>query len=136
MKPYRKLFNNSFQRVIVPNPNRFYKHFYQKLVSADARIKELFATTDMNRQIEILTQSMTYMMSFSATLESNDEIEKVAELHGNDNLNILPEYYDIWLECMLQTVKEFDSKYDDHIETSWRVMMAPGLEYMKSFCNG
>lgn len=136
MKPYRKLFNNSFQRVIVPNPNGFYSRFYQLLVSADPRIKELFVATDMNRQIEILTQSMTYMMSFSATLESNDEIEKIAELHNKDNLDIHPEYYDIWFDCMLQAVKEFDSKYDEHIETSWRVMMAPGLEYMKSSSHG
>jgi len=135
VKNYRKLFNNSFQRAIVPDSNRFYKRFYQLLIAADPQIEKLFVKTDMNRQIEMLMQSMTYVMSFSATLKPSSEMRKIAKMHGIGKLAIPAKYYDIWLDCMIGTVREFDPKFDKYIETAWRVMMAPGIAYMKSFCN-
>ncbi|OGT29057.1 MAG: hypothetical protein A2W28_04040 [Gammaproteobacteria bacterium RBG_16_51_14] len=135
MKTYRKLFNNSFQRAIVPDHHKFYKHFCQNLVAADPEIAELFAKTDMEQQIDMLIQSMTHIMAFSATLKPTDELKKIAKLHGSGELTIPAKYYDVWLDCMIKTVEEFDPKFDEHIEISWRILMAPGLAYMKSFCN-
>ncbi len=134
MRRYRIHFNNSFQRAIALDSNRFYKRFNQILVTEDPRITELFVKTDMDRMIEMLKQSMTYMMSFSATLEDSDELKAIAEKHSNGRLNIPADFYDIWLNCMIKTVKEFNPKFEKHIETSWRVLMAPGVEYMKSYC--
>ena len=134
MKRYRKHFNNSFQRAISPDARSFYRRFYEILISADPRIKDLFAKTDMDRQITMLMQSMTHIMTFSATLEPSDEIEKIAVAHGKNQLNITAEVYDIWFDSMIKTVEEIDPKFEGHIETSWRVLMAPGIEYMKSFC--
>jgi hemoglobin-like flavoprotein len=133
MKAYRKLFNNSFQRAIAPDSHRFYERFFEILIAANPKIAELLEKTDMERQILMLKQSMTHVMSFSATLKPSAEMKKIAKLHGKDNLNIPKDYYDIWLDCMIEAVEEFDPKFDEYIETSWRVMMAPGIEYMKSF---
>ncbi|OGT30526.1 MAG: hypothetical protein A2W28_07810 [Gammaproteobacteria bacterium RBG_16_51_14] len=135
MKPYRKLFNNSFQRAIIPDSNSFYKRFYEIFVGSDPRIAELFEKTFMNLQREMLKQSMTYMMSFSATLEPSDEMKELAEMHGRGKLNIPANLYEIWLESMIKTVEEFDPKFDENIEIAWRVMMAPGVAYMQSFCD-
>jgi truncated hemoglobin YjbI len=136
MKPYRKLFNNSFQRAIAPDAHRFYKRFYEILIAADPQIAELFAKTDVERLIVMLTQSMTHIMSFSATLKPDSGIKKIAQMHGRGKLCIPEKYYDIWLDCMLKTVEEFDPKYDENIEISWQVLMAPGIAYMKSFASG
>ena len=135
MKAYRKLFNNSFQRAIAPDSHKFYERFFERLIAAHPEIAELFATTDMVRQREVFMQSMTYVMSFAATLKPSEEMKKIAKKHGKNKLNIPKDYYDIWLDCMIETVREFDPKFDDHIETSWRVMLVPGIEYMKSFCS-
>jgi truncated hemoglobin YjbI len=133
-KNYRKLFNNSFQRVIAPDSNRFYNQFYELLISADPQLARFFANTDMERQIEMLKQSMTNVTSFSATLEPTVEMENLALMHGSGKLDIPAKYFELWLDCMLMTVEELDPKFDEYIETSWRVMMAPGIAYMKSFC--
>ncbi|MEE8320931.1 MAG: globin [Gammaproteobacteria bacterium] len=135
VKNYRKLFNNSFQRAIVPDSSRFYTRFYQLLIATDPQIEKLFATTDMDRQIKMLMQSMTYVMSFSATLKPGSEMRKIAKMHGKGKLGLPAKYYDIWLDCMIVAVREFDPKFDKYIETAWRVMMAPGIAYMKSFCD-
>ena len=134
MKAYRKLFNNSFERAIVPDSDKFYSRFYEILIAADPQIAELFIKIDIDRQIVMLKQSMTLVMSFSATLKPSSEIKKIAKLHGKGKLDIPANYYDIWLDCMIKTVEEFDPKFDVNIETSWRVLMAPGVSYMKSFC--
>jgi truncated hemoglobin YjbI len=134
MKAYRKLFNNSFERVIVPDSNKFYSRFYEILIATDPQIAELFTKVDMEQQIVMLKQSMTLVMSFSATLKPSSEMKKIAKLHGKGKLDIPAKYYDAWLDCMIKTVEEFDPKFDENIETSWRVLMAPGVAYMKSFC--
>lgn len=134
MERYRVHFNNSFQRAIAPDSYAFYKRFYENLVEADPAIRDMFKKTDMDRQIVMLIRAMTHIMSFSATLEADEEMELIAEAHGAGHLNIPAKFYDVWLECIIKTLEEFDPKFDKHIETSWRVMMAPGLEYMKSYC--
>ncbi len=135
VKNYRQLFNNSFQRAIAPDSNKFYGRFYEILIAADPQIAELFTKIDIDRQIVMLKQSMTLVISFSATLKPSSEMKKMAKLHGKDKLNIPAGYYDIWLNCMIETLEEFDPKFDEYIETSWRVMMAPGIAYLKTFCD-
>ena len=134
MKEYRKVFNDSYKRAIEPDANSFYKRFYENFISADPKIAVLFAKTFMNLQREMLKQSMTIMMSFSDTMEPDNELEEIAMMHGKGKLDIPPGFYEIWLDRMIKTVEEFDPEFDESVETAWRVMMAPGVAYMQSFC--
>ena len=62
-------------------------------------------------------------------------MENLALLDGRDRLDIPKEFYDIWLESLIQTVAERDPEFDVKVDTTWRVVMAPGIEYKKSFCD-
>lgn len=135
MENYHRLFNMSYQRAISPDFEGFFSHFYNKFINTDPQIAVLFSNTDMDRQAKILMESMTYMTSFAVTMEANAEINPIAISHGKDNMNIPTEFYDIWLECLISTVKEYDPEFNLQVETAWRVIMSPGLEYMKSFCS-
>ena len=44
---------------------------------------------------------------------------------------IAPELYEEWLESLIQTVREFDLEFTDEVELSWRVVLSPGITYMK-----
>jgi len=77
---------------------------------------------------------MTHITSFEATMEANEEINKMAIFHGKDNLNISAKFFDVWLECLVDTVVDYDQEFDTQVERAWRVIMSPGLEYMISFC--
>ena len=83
----------------------------------------------------MLMQSMTHVTAFSATLEPTEELNFIAGLHGKDKLNLTVAFYDIWLDSLLETVRERDPKYDEQVNRAWRTVMAPGIEYMKSFCS-
>lgn len=130
----RNLFNLSYQRAVVPDFYGFFDSFYSRLTAQSPVFSELFKHTDMEKQIKMLMQSITYVTSFSATLEPTEELNYIAGLHGRDKLDLPGEYYDVWLDCLLHTVREKDPKYDEQVERAWRIVMAPGIEYMKSFC--
>ena len=36
-----------------------------------------------------------------------------------------------WLESLIETVQLFDSRFTEEIELAWRVVLAPGIAYMK-----
>jgi hemoglobin-like flavoprotein len=134
MENHHQLLNISYQRAISPDPELFFKYYYDKFFNADPQIAALFSNTDMERRTKILMESMTHIISFVATNESNEEINRIAISHGKDNLNIPTKFYDVWLECLIDTVREHDPEFNSQVETAWRVIMSPGLEYMKSFC--
>jgi len=115
--------------------SRFFKRFYDKFINTDPQIAVLFSNTDMDRQVKMLMQSMTIIISFAATMEADGKIYQLAMIHGKDKLNLSAEMYDNWLECLVDTVKEHDPEFDSQVETAWRVVMSPGLEYMKSYCS-
>jgi len=135
MENYHRLFNMSYQRAISPDFEGFFSHFYDKFVNADPKIAAFFSNTDMDRQVRMLMQSMTYITSFAATMEANEEINQIALKHGQNNLDIPAEIYDVWLECLVDTAREHDPEFNPQVETAWRVVMSPGIEYMKSFCS-
>lgn len=119
---------------MVPDSYGFFEEFYNKLTARNPVFAELFEHTDMDRQIKMLMQSITYITSYSATLEATEELNHLALLHGRDRLDLPAEYYDTWLECLLDTVQEKDPMFDEHVDRAWRIVMTPGIEYMKSFC--
>jgi len=130
----RSLFNLSYQRSVVPDYYGFFELFYRKLIAKDPQIAVLFARTDMNKQAHMLMQSITHVTAFSATLEPTEEINFIAQLHGKDKLDLPSTYYDTWMDCLMETVEQRDPNYNEHVNRAWRTVMAPGIEYMKSFC--
>ena len=130
----RNLFNLSYQRAVVPDFYSFFHSFYARLIDQTPVFADLFKHTDMDKQVKMLMQSITYVTSYSATHEPTEELTQIARLHGSDMLDLPAEYYDIWLDCLLHTVSERDPKFDDRVDEAWRFVMEPGIEYMKSFC--
>ena len=65
--------------------------------------------------------------------QGNDEFEKIAQKHSKTSLNIPPYMYDLWLECLITTVKQEDEQFSDDVELAWRTMMAPSVAFMKHY---
>jgi hemoglobin-like flavoprotein len=72
------------------------------------------------------------MMLASGRLERTAHLERLAKLHGRAELDITPELYDLWLDRLVQAVSEFDPMFDPEVETAWRRVLQPGIEFMKS----
>lgn len=123
-------FNQSFARAIEGRDEEFFEHFYKRFLSRSVVAREKFAHTDMSRQKQMVRASLLELMQFYTSGKPNEYMKRVAHIHGPQGSNIGREEYFGWLDALLDTVKEFDTQFDDEVDLAWRIVLAPGIAYM------
>lgn len=123
------IFNSSYEKNILKQGDYFFDRFYVNFMARSEQIRALFNATDMERQKYMLMDSLAYMLSYAATGESGGALDRLAQLHRR--LEIKDEHYDFWLESLLQTLSELDHQFGEQEAMAWRMMMGPGLQFMK-----
>lgn len=92
---------------------------------------EKFADTDFVRQHQALKLSLRMMALASVGGDAADlYLEYIAKRHDRQHLNIEPELYGLWLEALIDTVRECDPEFDSEVERAWRTVMRYGIDYM------
>ncbi|HEY6367914.1 MAG TPA: globin domain-containing protein [Candidatus Binatia bacterium] len=126
-----ELFNDSLQRC-TSRPG-FLERFYEIFTASSEKVAEKFKRTDFQKQAILLKASL-YLMLLAAWKkpEGHAHLERIAQLHGRNGLDIAPELYDLWLNCLLRTVKEYDSRFNTRTKRAWYNMMQSGIKFMKS----
>lgn len=125
-----ELFNDSLERC--KQNKQFIEKFYTRFFRSDSSVAAYFARTDMQRQMEMLDASLNVMMIASCDDNiSGDFLTHIAAVHHQRKI---PGYlYDKWLESLVDTVKEVDTKFNPSIEDAWRSIMKYGINFMKSY---
>jgi hemoglobin-like flavoprotein len=96
-------------------------------------VAEKFAATDFERQKEAMRLSLRMMSMASVGGDAADlYLEYIARRHDRHHLNIEPELYELWLEALIDTVRECDPEFELSIEKAWRSVMRYGIDYMVS----
>ncbi|MCX4025672.1 globin [Endozoicomonas sp. SM1973] len=133
MSDFENIFDASYERVLGKeiNARSFFDAFYLNFTNKSDAIARAFANTDMSKQKRLLEKSFYKLLTFYATNNATDYLEKIAIQHNRLHLNILPEWYDIWLEALVETVAQYDDEFSDNIELAWRLVLASGITYMK-----
>lgn len=127
-----ELYNDSFEYCM--SRAGFLPRFYDLFVASSPEIREKFKDTDLKRQARMLRKSLYVLtMASVGTYEGQQEITRLGESHGRHGLNIEPFMYDLWLNCLLQAVSEYDINWNAQVEQSWRQMFAPHIASLKSF---
>ena len=106
--------------------------FYEKFLTSSPKVKEKFSSTDFVRQKSALRESFNLMMLAARDEETGParHLKDLAARHSRRDLNIGSEFYDLWLDCLLVTVKEWDPEFDPKIEAAWESVMTIGIGYM------
>lgn len=125
-----ELFNDSIERC--SGKPDFLRRFYALFLASSDTVARKFEHTDLRKQARLLKTSLYILMLASGESERIAHLERLARLHSRTELDIRPELYDLWLDRMVQAVSEFDPLFDAEIETAWRRVLQPGIEYMKS----
>lgn len=130
---FETIFDASYKRVLSEDKNGsgFFEAFYQRFLASDQQVAQRFANTNMASQQGMLKKSFYSLFAFYASGQADDAIRSIAERHNQKNLNIKPEFYDLWLACLIDTIKDYDDQFCDDIELAWRLVMTPGITYMK-----
>lgn len=134
MSNYEVVFNSSYLRAVlrVKDGKFFIDGFYDRFIASSPEVEEKFKTTSMATQKLMLQESLVHMENFFATKgEADDQIEKVSRIHSKGEKNIAPHLYDLWLECLIDTVRDYDSEFNHDVELAWRMVMGSGITFMK-----
>lgn len=113
----------------------FFEAFYARFTGASPEVAQRFRCTDMDRQHLMLKKSLYHLLTFYLSSDSDYYLDSVAVSHNRLNLDIRPDLYDLWLESLIATVETFDDLFDEAVELAWRLVMAPGIVYMKFHYN-
>lgn len=137
MVDYTQEFEQSFARITdAVRSERFFDRFYQRFFAADPRVAAIFGDRDMAHQKQMLRESLAEMAEFARKRESNPYIVTLARIHGVRGRNIPSDMFDIWLDCLVDTVREVDPLASDNVALGWRIVLAPGIEFMKFYGTG
>jgi len=127
---YRRLFGDDV--AIDKSATPFFVSFYDRFLK-DAGVRALFEQTDMVRQQGMLRRSLFHLAAFYVSHEPTPELERIATIHAN--IGVTNEHYDLWLDALVETVREHDPQSDLATELAWRWAMTPGITYMRLIRN-
>ena len=132
MSSVDEIFNNSYERCLARND--FIDKFYDKYIASNELVTQRFAHTDMKKQKEMLKASLHKIMALrlSDPDDAAAHFKRVGITHGRKNHDIAPELYDLWLNCLLEAVRECDEQYNIDVDTAWREVLSGGIKIMKS----
>ena len=131
IEPEIALYNDSLERCSAHRD--FLDRFYEIFTASSAEVAEKFERTSFPRQTILLKASLYIMMLVNwEKPEGHAHLERIALVHSQQGLDIRPDLYDLWLACLIATVKEFDPHFDAAIERAWREVLTPGIEFVKS----
>ena len=125
---YRRLFGEGVGIDETAEP--FFASFYEIFLS-DPEIAAFFSESNMPRQISMLRKSFFQLTAFYVSYRPSPELERLAKIHAG--LGIGLQYYDRWLDALIETVRRHDPESDEPTELAWRWAMTPGLTYMRLF---
>jgi hemoglobin-like flavoprotein len=113
----------------------FLHRFYDRFTESSEEVRAKFRKTEFPRQARVLADSL-YVLAVAAQGSEEGlawrELDRLAERHDRAHLDIRPELYDVWLECLIATVRDFDPEINPEIEAAWRQTLTVGIEHMRS----
>ena len=130
---FEEIYDKSYQRVVnrtIDNVE-FFEAFYQNFLNSSERVRNFFVDTDMDVQRRMLKKSFYHLLVFYGSNQADAYINKIAVSHNRHHLNVPPDFYDLWIDQLVVTVKSFDPEFSHNVELAWRLVLAPGITYMK-----
>ena len=112
----------------------FLDAFYQRFVASSDEVRAKFAKTDMMRQVQMLEDTLFVVANAVQGEEGSparSDLPRLAERHSRRDLDIRPELYDLFLECLVVTVRTHDPKFTPEVEAAWREVMGFSIDYMR-----
>lgn len=104
--------------------------FYQNFKASDPAISKLFRDSEMEKQKEMLKQSLSMAIIFPQNnVVAKRAMAKLKLMHGPEGMNVEPSYYQYWLDSLISTLKVCDPYFDANLERMWREVMGKTIHY-------
>jgi len=106
--------------------------FYETLTRSSDEIAAMFAKTDMPSQRRLLKEGMIRLIAYAS--DNDFAVQRVKELgqsHSRTQLNVRPEMYEIWVDSLIEAIRQHDPECSDELKAAWRRIVAPGIAAMQ-----
>jgi hypothetical protein len=133
MPDYEEIFNFSFRRSSgnavdgVP----FRDAFLDNLLRSSPEVAQKMVHGDLEAFRATLMLSIDHLARYYMSSEPSAILKGVARRQSRGERNIEPRLYEFFLHALLQTVKQYDPRYNEEVGKAWEVVLGPGIEYMK-----
>ena len=133
MPENEEVFNRSYglARSRTVNGLSFRDAFFDNLLRSCPEVAQRILTGDTEAFRSTLILSIDTLARYYVNREPTTMLQGVAHRQSRGERNIEPRLYEFFLQALLQTVKQYDPKYDDEVGKAWEVVLRPGLEYLK-----
>ncbi len=122
--------NRSYGRCI--RSDGFLDTFYGILGQSHPDLPPLFVNTDFTKQNQLVRGGLIMVIMFyRGASASRQAVELIRRSHSKSQLNIKPELYVYWVDALMEAVKRHDPEYTPELEEQWRMVIAPGINYIR-----
>jgi len=112
------------------NRDEFFVDFYDHFMSSSEAIKKRFENTDMAAQRHLLRNGVLQLI-LTARGMPDRKLRALGESHNRENYDIQPEWYSLWLDALMKTVRSHDPQYTKDLETAWKEVLKPGIDLIR-----
>jgi len=111
---------------------KFFTHFYDIFLCSHPAIAAMFKNISFDKQISVLKNAISMSIMYAEKQDelAKDVLTKIRKSHSRERFNVKPEYYDYWLQSLIDTLKVCDPNFSDTIEQDWRDMMQVTIDYI------
>lgn len=113
------------------NNDQFFVDFYDRFMGSSPAIRELFVDTDMKQQRHLLRNGIMQLVLHARGMPDS-KLRALGQSHSRGGYNIRPEWYQLWLDALLDTLRRHDREYDEAVAAAWRRAITPGIELIRS----
>ncbi len=112
------------------NPS-FIDLFYDEFLQSHPSIKPMFKDTDFKKQKELLRTGIGMLLAhLEGKAAGTMTLDRIAESHKKQNMNISPNLYQFWIDSLVKAVKQCDKKFSPDLERSWQKILRAGVDYI------
>ena len=123
-----RIFNDSLDRYIA-HPGSL-DDFYSRFIDASEVVAAKFAGVDMTHQKRALRASLyTAMFAADGNQPAIEQLEELRDRHHE--LGIAPELYDLWVDCLVDSVRACAGTFDIRAERAWRAVLKVASDVMR-----
>ncbi|MFL1466845.1 globin [Marinobacter sp. DUT-3] len=109
---------------------QFFVDFYDHFMGSSDAIRNRFVNTDMAAQRHLLRNGIMQLILVARGM-SDRKLRDLGESHSRHHYDISPEWYDLWLEALLRTVRMHDPEYTPELREAWEQVLKPGIEIIR-----
>jgi len=111
----------------------FLDNFYEIFLDSHPEIRPRFANTDFVKQKDLLRHGLMSVLMFAEGQPSARScLERIRDTHSRKKMGISPDLYAHWTDSLIKAVAKSDPKFDQTLEASWRKVIAPAVEFIRS----